>query len=60
MSKLSLYDLDNLYDDEGAVEPCVGCNKKPNIKNVKKTIVKIPKNKKKWELTTTEYQKVTK
>ena len=46
MSKLSLYDLDNLYDDEGAVEPCVGCNKKPNIKNVKKTIVKIPKNKK--------------
>ena len=46
MSKLSLYDLDNLYDDEGAVEPCVGCNKKPNVKNVKKTIVKIPKNKK--------------
>lgn len=46
MSKLSLYELDNLYDDEGALEPCVGCNKKPNVKNVKKGVEKIKKNKK--------------
>jgi hypothetical protein len=48
MSKLSISELDNLYEDEGAKEPCVGCGNKKMKKNTK-TLEKVKKFKKNGE-----------
>ena len=45
MSKISLSELDNLYEDEGANEHCVECGKK-TTKKVIKGVEKIKKTKK--------------
>ena len=45
MSKISLSELDNLFEDEGANEPCVECGKK-TTKKVIKGVEKIKKTKK--------------
>jgi PHP family Zn ribbon phosphoesterase len=44
MSKISLSELDNLYEDEGANEHCVECGKK-TTKKVIKGVEKIKKTK---------------